>query len=319
MRLNYKTLCIGLVIAGLLSSSAFGQHENMLYQAFAWTVGARDSRTVASQNVFSSSELKEFMISVLSHSGDPAVREFVRDNPLEEIAIGSYAVRDLNGDGNLQLIVTYDLVGRSQFSTFAIIGRHTGGFVVAVANSNRSLADINDAIIDIGGDGRSRVLTFDRCPAFPSPVQLLTEAAQDIEDFPCYSTSINEWNGQELVDVSARFPEYFEKQILPEAEAGIQAIERTGDSRAAVAASFYQVVKFRAARLAGNPRAGIPEAMTWAASPERELQLNAIRTLQGVADVDARALKTIQKLAQAKDTEIREAAISAIFQLRRRH
>ncbi|MGH9622801.1 MAG: HEAT repeat domain-containing protein [Bryobacteraceae bacterium] len=203
------------------------------------------------------------------------------------------------GKNTVDLIATVDSSGRNLFYGLVGVCRTDTGyrhFMLESAPPHLLAAEV----IDLDGTGINQLI-----------VKRLVGQYRGASTAPILWYSIYNIKGCVPKDVSTKYPQFYQKEVLPSfafveralSEKSAEARKRYEAQAAFVELKYHQVILKR-------PRAGIPQALSWAKSPDPDIQMLAIGILKNAnAPV---ALATLNHLAGASNYEVSQAAKRAL-------
>ena len=229
------------------------------------------------------------------------------------------------------LVAVTDVTGRDFFNSLQII-RCEGRQCIMTGEHSDGENDLDEQLVDVDGDGVFEVVT-----------RAMAGGYDGVFSRPIFVYSIKRLVGGDLVDVSAKYPEYFRDHILPmmtsdardmkrdllrdaEPEAVPEASPRLTVAEEADAHRMALRVKSRAAkakaemqfvqddyrrRILGEKAAGLENALRWARDPDPEVRQFATGVLEKI-DTPAAAAE-LERLAGASDATLAQSARGALY------
>ena len=169
--------------------------------------------------------------------------------------------------------------------------------------SSTSPHSLGAELVDLDGDGNFEIVTRE-----------LAGGYQGARTLPLYWYSLFRVKNSVPRDVSANYKAFYAERLLPYLEFISDLAARPAGGSAGTAAEVLAKVRFLRAkydrRIAGNPDAGLDEAVEWGNSDNPQLQMLAVELLR---DIDnPRALVELKKLAKAGDYVVSQAAAHAL-------
>lgn len=163
--------------------------------------------------------------------------------------------------------------------------------------------DLDDAIVDVDGDGLVEIVTH----------ELVLDQGGASTKLVVWSQIFKARADYTLEDVSARNRAYYEKVIIPELEElDGKLADRYEGTGLAEAKAQVQFVRDKYRRmLYGEREAGLNNALNWSRTAQRELQRLAIRALQDIGTKEAR--EEIVRLSEVSDGVVASAARHALY------
>lgn len=182
----------------------------------------------------------------LSKSVTELVLGLLPDADIDPPRVGEFLFSDLDGDGQLELLVTLDHSGRGFFNSVMVIQRASGkyGYSMTHVNTN-SVVDLSSRVVDVDQNGRHELVVEQFIDRYEGATRTPVE------------TVIFELHGAALVDASSRYPEFYRDRVIPKLEKELKASEEEGSTRLEVDDynSFVLKAEIRRAKL----RAGVKD------------------------------------------------------------
>lgn len=277
------------------SPGAWGQKVDVLKAttALSWP-GSMAGIPLA--NRMSSGEVTGFLNSFQTEEAEPPLRiEEFRFARLER--------------GRIALVATVDVSGRGLFYGMLIVWPEGSKFrrtILASAPPHLLASEL----VDLDGDGLDEIITKEEIGGYRG-------ARTD----QIFWYTIWRLQGGKIEDVSSKFPEFYERCVLPEliyfsntiAVAGHKGPDATALQQAEIE---FARLKFTR-KILGEPDAGFPQAVGWSRSADAELQELAIRTFEEIPG--SQSLRELEELANSSNSSISEAAKNALARLQQRN
>jgi hypothetical protein len=160
-----------------------------------------------------------------------AVQDFVNHFVGSEAVpakVGEYRLVDMNGDGQLELMVTIDYSGRNFYTNIVLFSKHDGRIAFTqVSSEGANIDNLDSHIVDIDHDGHKELLV----PRLLSPYQ----GAEPTAMF----TDIYTYQDGHLVQSDKRFVNYYLNHRLPQLQARMTQL-RNGHATSGAASQKLQ-------------------------------------------------------------------------------
>jgi hypothetical protein len=247
---------------------------------------------IARANRTAQDEVSRFINSFRGHAVEPplALQEF-RFAPIER--------------GKIGLMATVDASGRDLFYAVMVVVPEGARFRRTMLPSAPPHF-LPAELIDLDGDGVDEVITKEPVGGY-----------QGARTEPIFWYSIFAIHGGLPKDVSARFPEFYNRMVLP----GLDYLDRLfalvrerppNTLRLQRAQVDFVRLKVRR-KILGEKRVGLHEAINWAESGDTRLQELAISMFEEIPG--QQSLKQLQELARSKDPVVSRRAQIALARL----
>jgi len=128
------------------------------------------------------------------------------EDPDYKIGIGDYDFIDLNNDGSYELVFTDDMSGRG-FYAIKVVQRIEQGYKIHYGIGGFNEAEISDIVVDLNKDGIKEILVLE-------PIEEEVRGFGNIT----FWTAIYNWDGEKLIRVDEKFPEYYQNILIEAAE-----------------------------------------------------------------------------------------------------
>jgi hypothetical protein len=210
--------------------------------------------------------------------------------------------------GRIGLAATVDASGRDLFYAVVVILPEGTRFRRTILPSAPPHFLARE-VVDLTGDGIDEVITKEPVAGY-----------QGAQTDPIFWWSIFEFRHGLPKDVSASFPEFYQRVVLPDLGylEQLLALVRERDPRALrFQQAEVEFLRLKVRRkIFGEERAGLQEAIAWTETGDARLQELAIRALEEISG--PQSLKKLEQLARSSDPLISQRANNALTRLRER-
>jgi hypothetical protein len=223
------------------------------------------------------------------------------DEGLPHLRIGEFRFAALEKN-RIDLVATIDSSGRQLFySVIGICQSDTGYRHFTLASAPPHL--LAREVIDLGGTGVNQLIA-----------KRLVGQYHGAQTTPAFWHSIYKVEGCVPKDVSPEYPKFYQNEVLPEfafIERALSQSENPGknarkeyEAEAAFVELKYQQLILK------RPNAGIQQALSWAESPDPDIQMLAVDILRGASTPVA--MSVLHRLEAAPNYEVSQAAKAAL-------
>ena len=158
-----------------------------------------------------------------------------------------------------------DASGNGFFGDLEIV--HCDGLTCSVGSALTEAEDLDTDLVDVSGDGVFRVITKETAGF----------RTRSTWGRPPFAYTIRSLIGGELVDVSAKYPDYFKEHIIPRMKIDRKAVEAESASsnrrlKLMTSVELQYVEDDYHRRILGERRAGLDNALKWARSADQGLR-----------------------------------------------
>jgi hypothetical protein len=214
----------------------------------------------------------------------------------KDATLGDYRLLDLDNDGRTDLIATVDYSGRRFFNHLLVLHDDGERFTVQVVDA-WNVESLNGTVQDLDGDGRVEILLRQSLTPYlgASPT--------------AGWTAVFRFEGDQLVDQSARFPQFYDTRILPpiERELGAPGNDMAGPYRR----DLLTLERDKVLRVLGRePAAGLDWALSLARSENPVRRIFALSVLAEVGGAEATAV--LKALGEDRDPLVASHALVTI-------
>jgi hypothetical protein len=242
-------------------------------------------------------------IEELKASNKPAVANFLTGingnfsghgdcSCVKEEDIGDFGWFDLYGDGKLELVATVDVNGRSFFNALMIYRQEKQGTVNFQEIRGWNIGSLSKVVRDLNGDGKKEFVVPSPLPPgnwVPTSDTVVWPVVYRAED-------------ARYVEASAQFPQFYEKEVLPQLDDKIKKAEAQNysSSRRAEPPADLVLERDQILRMLGrDPTAGLEQAREWAGSSDPLLIRDAVAVFRDIGghEDEARAAQSAWKRA----------------------
>jgi hypothetical protein len=224
-----------------------------------------------------------------------AVDAFLRDHAgdvYENATLGDFRTLKLDADGQLGLIATTDSSGRRFFNHLLIL--YDDGKQVKVQEIDIwNMESLDGAVQDLDGDGQPELLLRQSLTPYSGTRQMAAW------------TAIFRFDGQRVVDQSARFSQFYETQILPQLEIEISATKAKGPDNS-FGSDILEIERDKILRTLGQSEAGLVSALDWSRSVDPMRRIFALAVLTDIGGPQASS--ALREFADDRDPEISAVA-----------
>ncbi len=207
-------------------------------------------------------------IATLRAFDKSSVERFVNDlrgNDPMHATVGAFGWYDLAGDGHYRLLATEDLSGRAYFDYLAIYEQGSSGNAVLQQwiEGYGFGTDLSKVVYDLAGDGKDELIV-------PMPLAASGSVWLPVGATPTWPAVYRLENGK-YAEASRDFPNFYDKEVLPELDKAIAAAQSRGHQDAL---ALDVLEKNKILRVLGrDPAAGLQQAYHWMNSDDpQELQ-----------------------------------------------